>query len=362
MSSDFSLLESLLKPAPAVDETGLRTPAQRPSPIPISFQAPTQYLSPYASSNTESSYRSLSTPQQTQKSSTPLSGPTITDMVRDVIARAEAKAVKEKEAAREAARAEPQLPVNPEAFVVASTPAMDPRNEARTGGRRGRGPRRRGSPLATGTIKVEPDMTDGVDSPGRVRGRGRGGRPRGSRARGGRGSIRGGKRKRSSDEDDKNDDSDASETFAPLPTQSRSGRKIFQANTNTPIIKIDDEDAPSPSRLLQPPLSVLDRTQKKRRRTPAATAVCKNCGRGHSPLSNVIAFCDGCNTPWHQYCHDPPIESEIVQIEEKEWFCADCTVLREEKDRLEGRVAGEGMSSADVCAPESTEAGSRWDE
>ncbi|MCJ1252049.1 hypothetical protein MMC30_009287 [Trapelia coarctata] len=347
MSSDFPLLEYSLTPTPAVDETVLRTPAHRPSPIPIPFQAPAQYLSPYASSNTESNLLSLSVPQPMQRPTT-LSGPTITDMVRDVIARAEAKAVKEKEAARGAtAKTDVQLPVNSESFVVASTPATEPRNEARTGGRRGRGPRRRGSPLATGTIKMEPNMIDGTDTPGRVRGRGRGGRPRGSRARGPRGSMRGGKRKRSSDEDDESDDSDASETFAPLPTQSRSGRKIFQANTNTPIIKIDDEDAPSPSLLLQPALNILDRTKTKRRRTPGAAAVCKNCGRGHSPASNVIAFCDGCNTPWHQHCHDPPINSEVVQIEEKEWFCADCAVLREERARLEGRVAGEGMSLAD---------------
>lgn len=274
-------------------------------------------------------------------------------MVRDVIARAEAKAAKDKEAARNAAEGDTQGPVDAEAFIVARTPVMEPRNEARTGGRRGRGPRRRGSPLAMGTIKVEPSMVGGSESPGRARGRGRGGRPRGSRAsRGGRASVRGGKRKRSSDEDDENDDSDASETFAPLPTQSRSGRKIFQANTNTPIIKVDDEGTlagPSPLLLLQPTLTVLDKGNKKRRRTPGATAVCKNCGRGHSPASNVIAFCDGCNTPWHQHCHDPPIKSDIVQIEEKEWFCADCTVLREESQRLAGRVAREGMSFAEVC-------------
>ena len=283
-------------------------------------------------------------------------------MVRDVIARAEAKAAKEKETAREAAKGDTPVPVNSEAFVVTSMPAMEPRNEARTGGRRGRGPRRRGSPLAAGTIKVEGNAVGGVESPGRGRGRargGRGGRPRGSRAsRGSRGSMRGGKRKRSEDEDDsnENDDTDASETFTPLPPQSRSGRKIFQANTSTPTIKIDDEDAiagPSPSLFLLPPLNSVDRSKTKRRRTPGAAAVCKNCGRGHSPSSNVIAFCDGCNTPWHQHCHDPPIKAEIVQIEEKEWYCADCTVLREERDRLEGRVAGEGMSLAEVCMPTS---------
>lgn len=361
MSSEFSFLKSLFSPAPVTNSDGINLQPQRRSPIPIPFQPPTQqYLSPYASANAEASLLSISAPQLTQSSSS-MSGPTITDMVRDVIARAEAKAAKDKEAARNAAEGDTQVPVDAEAFIVARTPAMEPRNEARTGGRRGRGPRRRGSPLAMGTIKVEPSMVGGSESPGRARGRGKGGRPRGSRAStGGRGSLRGGKRKRSLDEDDENDDSDASETFAPLPTQSRSGRKIFQANTNAPIIKVDDEGTlagPSPSLLLQPTLTVLDKGNKKRRRTPGATAVCKNCGRGHSPASNVIAFCDGCNTPWHQHCHNPPIKSEIVQIEEKEWFCADCTVLREESQRLAGRVAGEGMSLAEVCIGEGSRGG-----
>jgi hypothetical protein len=91
-------------------------------------------------------------------------------------------------------------------------------------------------------------------------------------------------------------------------------------------------------------------TNKKKvhRRAPKASDVCKNCGRGHSPLSNAIVFCDGCNTPWHQYCHDPPIKPEYLLIPDKEWFCSDCLILREDRVKLEGKVAGEGMSLAEV--------------
>ena len=233
---------------------------------------------------------------------------------------------------------------------------------AKTGGRRGRGPRRRGSPAARGTIKVERVMETAfalfdVPTSGRGRGRGRGsrgGRPRG--ARNGRGGGRGGKRKREDDDDGneegkEDDDTDASETFTPLPTQSRSGRKIFQANSFTPVVIIDGEHA-KPSMSLTTPTKQTNVPAKRRRggyrRAPGATAVCKNCGRGHSPSSNVIVFCDGCNTPWHQYCHDPPIEGELLQIEQQEWFCTTCTVLREEKVQLEGKVAGEGMSLIEV--------------
>ena len=257
------------------------------------------------------------------------------------------------EAAREAVLAE----MNTNGDMDLSTPTATSRGASKTGGRRARGGRRGGSPIARGTIRVH-TVADAVEAStppnGRARGvrRGnRGGRPRGSRAA--RGSTRGGKRKRASDEEegDEKDDTDASETFTPLPMQSRSGRKIFQAATNIPIIKIEDQDlVPSPSLAAPVSTGIIRGKRKGRyRRPPGAAAVCKNCGRGHSPANNVIVFCDGCNKPWHQYCHDPPIRGDMAQIEEKEWFCADCMVLREEKEQLEGKISGEGMSLVEVC-------------
>ena len=78
--------------------------------------------------------------------------------------------------------------------------------------------------------------------------------------------------------------------------------------------------------------------------------MCRNCGRGHSPPSNAIVFCDGCNGPWHQFCHDPPIEGEVVRVEEREWVCAGCEGGRWEREVLEGRVGGEGWSGEEVSA------------
>ena len=274
------------------------------------------------------------------------------------------------EAAREAVLAQMSA-VDPTSLPSPLATAPGQISGTKTGGRRGRGARRAGgSPLARGTITVRPatdlSVLETPPSSGRARARGknRGGRPRGSRAA--RGGTRGGKRKRTSD--DEHDDTDASETFAPLPTQSRSGRKIFQAATAAvPTIKIDDDEVdrnhngmPPPPLLFRTPLHSAASTnnastpsaQKRKaryRRPPGAATVCKNCQRGHSPASNVIVFCDGCNKPWHQYCHNPPIRGKMEQIQEKEWFCADCTVLREESGILQGRVSGEGMSLVEVC-------------
>ena len=83
--------------------------------------------------------------------------------------------------------------------------------------------------------------------------------------------------------------------------------------------------------------------------------MCRVCQRGHSPQSNMIVFCDGCNTPYHQYCHDPPIGDEVVKVEEKEWFCSDCVGVRQEGGMgglaevdLRKAVSGEGLLSEEV--------------
>ncbi|KAJ5679106.1 hypothetical protein N7462_007350 [Penicillium macrosclerotiorum] len=59
-------------------------------------------------------------------------------------------------------------------------------------------------------------------------------------------------------------------------------------------------------------------------RKKEANVVCALCGRGHSPETNTIVFCDGCNETWHQKCHDPPIPDEVIQIADMEWLCRNC--------------------------------------
>ncbi len=240
------------------------------------------------------------------------------------------------------------------------TPATVPRAKAKTGGRRGRGGRRSTNKIP-GQVSSGPEAIVSTPRGGRgsISGRGRG---RGQGRGGGRprvrpiGTVSGSKRKRSESEDESKalkDESESSETFTPLPTQSRSGRRIFQASAFTPAV-IDLEASTDvkalPANGSTAPVERVRRGRRGYRKTGDAS-VCKNCGRGHSPASNTIVFCDGCNTPWHQYCHDKPISNDVVLIEEKEWFCADCEVMREEEVQLKGKVSAEGMSLAEVLLP-----------
>jgi hypothetical protein len=173
------------------------------------------------------------------------------------------------------------------------------------------------------------------------------GRPRGSRARGptrgttrGNRGGRGGKRKRADDEDDGGDTSD-SETYAP--TTTKSGRNVQKPTTFVP--------PPQPS----PPPMPSYKKKRTYRRNPES-AVCKICLRGVSPASNMIVFCDGCNVPYHRYCHQPPIDQSVIDEVDKEWYCKQC-----ERERIQpvpeshvvGFVSVENASAEEVC-PENT--------
>ena len=288
------------------------------------------------------------------------------------------------EAAREAVLS--QMVTSQDIFA---TPAPKvTRGGVKTGGRRGRGGRR---------TKVKIEEVDDVppntlEAP--VRAKNKGGRPRGSRAggtpRGGRGGGtsgsgksgatpgsgragvnkggrprgsrvgnnaaalagrligRGIKRKRKKDDDDdEKDDTDASEEFTPIAATS-SGRRINQVKTFSPVV-LDPAKGLSnknPPMMVRAPVLESPSTAKKakKRRKPGEAAVCINCGRGHSPNTNMIVFCDGCSTPWHQYCHDRPITPSFIQIEEKEWNCAECTSVQEERMHLAGKVSAGRMS------------------
>lgn len=190
-----------------------------------------------------------------------------------------------------------------------------------TSGKRGGRGGRVGTPSTlktelTGDVKT---VASGTPTSGRGRGGGRGR---------GRGGGRGGKRKRAESVDSEND-SDISSSYTPLPTKTKSGR-----NVNRPVAFVPTIPEPSPS-------------LKRRRSTKARveTALCKVCHRGTSPGNNQIVFCDGCNTPYHQYCHDPPIEKEAVQVIEKEWLCGPCERSKRSAVQVtEGLVPGTALS------------------
>ena len=95
--------------------------------------------------------------------------------------------------------------------------------------------------------------------------------------------------------------------------KTKSGRKVHKPSQFNPATK-------NPS--------------KKRGNPGAKKAVvvdslfCKTCDRGHSPKSNLIVFCDGCNTPYHQLCHVPVIDNLLITLPDAEWFCATCDQRR----------------------------------
>jgi len=211
-------------------------------------------------------------------------------------------------------------------------------------GKRGRGGR--------GSLTRSDGHGRATSTPEQPRGRGRG-RPRGRGRGGGRGG-RGGKRKRADSEAEESDgmltddlkdgsegpdqgdnEDDVSDSYTPLPTRTKSGRSITKPSQFVPTI-------PSPA----------SGTKKKRpyRRNPES-ALCKACHRGHSPSNNQVVFCDGCGGAYHQYCHDPPIDKEVILIPEKEWFCVSCIRERNEiisGTTLEGLVSGEKMTVEQV--------------
>ena len=163
------------------------------------------------------------------------------------------------------------------------------------------------------------------------------------------------KRKRKSNgevEDDEDVLTDSSEEITSLPTQSRSGRRITQVHTPNPIDQLEPGSStskPLKSLSFASPSELASSGQKAtKRKRVTMSAVCKNCGRGHSPQGNQIVFCDGCNTPWHQYCHDRPITPTVILEEEKEWHCGDCEVQAEEATYMDGRIPpSEGMGLAE---------------
>ena len=211
-------------------------------------------------------------------------------------------------------------------------PTPTPPREMSAPKRGGRGGKRANF---AGDVGAEGDPTpvkmeiEGVQTTPVSSGRGRGGgRPRGR----GRGGGRGRKRKL---EDRSDDDSDDSEVYNSVVTTTKSGRSVQK-----------------PTSFVPPPPSPTTTNKRKRpyRRNPDS-AVCKVCLRGTSPASNMIVFCDGCNTPYHRYCHHPPIDQAVVDEVDKEWYCKQCEkerVIPVPESEVANFISAEGASLEQV--------------
>ncbi|KAG2028064.1 hypothetical protein GB937_000514 [Aspergillus fischeri] len=150
-----------------------------------------------------------------------------------------------------------------------------------------------------------------------------------SRKNASNGSRKSRKRRRGGDSDGEDiiragDSSSDESDVAPTATQTKSGRQV-----NRPSLYVPPASSPAVTKANGTSSYGSETTGARRhkrvfRKTKEAYVNCMHCQRGHSPQSNAIVFCDGCNRAWHQLCHDPPIDYDVVNVVEKEWHCREC--------------------------------------
>ncbi|EPX74711.1 PHD finger containing protein Phf2 [Schizosaccharomyces octosporus yFS286] len=114
------------------------------------------------------------------------------------------------------------------------------------------------------------------------------------------------------------------EQFTLEGVKTKSGRKVHRPNHFDPLVKL-------PTRKRGP----------GRRPTIALTMKCCVCQRLQSPPKNRIVFCDGCNTPFHQLCHEPNIPDSLLDSSSAEWFCNACSMRKHQKPLSMGSTAKE---------------------
>lgn len=182
------------------------------------------------------------------------------------------------------------------------------------------------------------------------KGRGRGGigRARG-KSRSSLSSTKARKRKRNGDDDESEPSSD--EVCTPTALTTKSGRNVQRPTNFVPSANGSPVTATNGTATMASNGSA--RVYKKKRvwRRNAENAVCKSCLRGTSPASNMIVFCDGCNTPYHRWCHHPPIDQKVIDESDKEWYCRGCSrerVVPVPENELAHWVAAPGAEDDEV--------------
>jgi PHD-finger len=150
------------------------------------------------------------------------------------------------------------------------------------------------------------------------------------------------KRKRSSGDSDaehqrssrspSHDPSDSGDEYAPQATQTRSGRHT-QRPTAFVLPESPSHKKPRLSSTAPPNNGKLP-IKRKVYKGKEQSALCEHCLRGYGPLKNAIVFCDGCNRCWHQKCHDPIIPRKLVLDPNSEWFCNECTAIKEKAQKV----------------------------
>jgi len=143
----------------------------------------------------------------------------------------------------------------------------------------------------------------------------------------------GSKRKRARNKDDDDDDDDASSASS-FSEQSGSEAPTDGASQSMPLTTTKSGRSVMKPDSYNP--AAMEAASKKRanygKRT-AEQALCKKCTRMYSPAGNRMVFCDGCNDGWHQLCHDPWIQDDIVGDQARGWFCSACTTKRHQQQQ-----------------------------
>ncbi|KAL3463823.1 hypothetical protein BJX64DRAFT_256351 [Aspergillus heterothallicus] len=139
------------------------------------------------------------------------------------------------------------------------------------------------------------------------------------------------KRKRGKDSDGEDviragDSSSDESDFTPTATQTKSGRQVNRPSVYVPehVIPALPKEHINTSGATDKPQDAAKKRRRVSRKGKSTNSNCAHCQRGHSAPRNVIVFCDRCNRAWHQFCHDPPIERDVITVKEKEWLCRDC--------------------------------------
>ncbi|KAL4811505.1 hypothetical protein BDV18DRAFT_129500 [Aspergillus unguis] len=139
------------------------------------------------------------------------------------------------------------------------------------------------------------------------------------------------KRKRGHDSDGEDiiravDSSSDESDVTPTATQTTSGRQVKRPSlyVPSPLSPALPKDGSNLAGAVERPQDTTKPRKRVPRKVKNTNVTCTYCQRGHSLSTNTIVFCDGCNRAWHQYCHDPPIENEVITVKEKEWFCKEC--------------------------------------
>jgi len=97
-----------------------------------------------------------------------------------------------------------------------------------------------------------------------------------------------------------------------------------------------------PKQVVSPISRFLILATSRKRRPLDETHFCHICNRALTHSHDKIVFCDNCDTPYHQLCHQPPVSDATVNSNNK-WFCSSCKPPPMVESFTQ-RLVGQGLS------------------